>query len=324
MELGLGRSGHPYQLSPFGVGLEETRGMWEEALAILPRDWTEDVFCHRGKYDDIPPREVVPKPLQKPHPPLWGACNQEDTAYLTGKMGFGCLVITHRGAERAQKLISLYKDAISQAEPQGKFIHNHVAANTLAYCGEAREKARARGAELLDWYRNMQRIREERNWQDIDLEDIPEDHRFHLQKGADARGGDNVTGRDLVATHRFCMGDPEDCIKFIAQFAAIGVEALMFNFQLGPVAQQEIGVAGSIVAGTIWRDLLEPHRGIGFRQQLTGNPSGIVDGRLQHLGKGQFAVPTLRFHKRVDGPRYRHRRQARARNPLDAPPRQRF
>ena len=61
------------------------------------------------------------------------------------------------------QLISLYKGAIGEAEPQGKFIHNRVAANTLAYCGQEREVARTRGAELLDWYRQMQRVREARN-----------------------------------------------------------------------------------------------------------------------------------------------------------------
>jgi alkanesulfonate monooxygenase SsuD/methylene tetrahydromethanopterin reductase-like flavin-dependent oxidoreductase (luciferase family) len=240
VELGVGRSGHPYQLLPYGVALRDSRGLWEETLAILPRAWTEAVFAFRGKYYDIPPREVVPKPLQKPHPPLWGACNQEDTAYLTGKMGFGCLVITHRGAERAHRLISIYKEAIATAEPRGKFIHRRVAANTLAYCGEVREQARARGAELLDWYRAMQRVRDARNWQEVPPEEVPDDYKFHLTKGADARGGDNVTGRELVDARRFCMGDPEDCIKFIEQFEAIGVEELMFNFQLGPVRHAEV------------------------------------------------------------------------------------
>lgn len=240
VELGVGRSGHPYQLTPFGASMQDSRALWEEALTILPGAWTEEVFSHQGTHYTIPPREVMPKPLQKPHPPLWGACNQEDTAYLTGKMGFGCLVITHRGAERAYKLISIYQDAIRNAEPRGKFIHNRVAANTLAYCGSEREQARSRGAELLDWYRNMQSVREARNWQGIALEEIPEDYRFHVQKGADARGGDTVTGRELVDNRRFCMGDPEDCIKYIEQFAAIGVEELMFNFQLGPVTHQEV------------------------------------------------------------------------------------
>jgi alkanesulfonate monooxygenase SsuD/methylene tetrahydromethanopterin reductase-like flavin-dependent oxidoreductase (luciferase family) len=241
VELGVGRSGHPFQLTPFGVSLEDSRGMWEEALTILPKAWTEEVFAHQGTYYQIPPREVIPKPLQRPHPPLWGACNQEDTAYMTGKMGFGCLVITHRGAERAHTLIGIYKDAIRQADPKGKFVHQRVAANTLAYCGQEREPARSRGAELLDWYRNMQRMRDERNWQEVALEEVPADYKFHLTKGADARGGgEDITGRDLVDARRFCMGDPEDCIKFIEQFEAIGVEELMFNFQLGPVAHAEV------------------------------------------------------------------------------------
>ncbi|MBI3326624.1 MAG: LLM class flavin-dependent oxidoreductase [Nitrospinae bacterium] len=196
------------------------------------------MFAHQGKYYNIPPRAVVPKPLQKPHPPLWGACNQEDTAYITGKAGFGCLVITHRGTERAHKLIRIYKEAIKDAEPAGKFIHNHVAANTLAFCGEQREQARARGAQLLDWYRSMQRFREERNWQEVAAEDIPEDYRFHFEKGPS--GGDDITARDLVDRRRFPMGDPEDCIKFVEQFEAIGVEELMFNFQLGPVSHPEV------------------------------------------------------------------------------------
>jgi alkanesulfonate monooxygenase SsuD/methylene tetrahydromethanopterin reductase-like flavin-dependent oxidoreductase (luciferase family) len=220
--------------------MDDSRGLWEEALTMLPNAWTEEMFSHHGTYYNVPPREVLPKPLQKPHPPLWGACNQEDTAYLTGKMGFGCLVITHRGAERAQKLISIYKEALHTAEPRGKFVHDCVAANTLAYCGAERQEARRRGAALLDWYRTMQRVREERNWQGIALEEIPEDYRFHVQKGTATGGGEDITGRELVDNRRFCMGDPEDCIKYIEQFAAIGVEELMFNFQLGPVTHQEV------------------------------------------------------------------------------------
>jgi alkanesulfonate monooxygenase SsuD/methylene tetrahydromethanopterin reductase-like flavin-dependent oxidoreductase (luciferase family) len=115
-----------------------------------------------------------------------------------------------------------------------------VAGNPLAHGGEDRQVARTRGAELLDWYRQMQRRREERNWQEVALEEVPDDYKFHLSKGSDAGGGDNVTGRDLVEAGRFPMGSPEDCIKFIEQFAAIGVEELMFNFQLGPVTDAEV------------------------------------------------------------------------------------
>jgi alkanesulfonate monooxygenase SsuD/methylene tetrahydromethanopterin reductase-like flavin-dependent oxidoreductase (luciferase family) len=78
VDVGVGRSGNPYQLTPFGVRLEETRDRWEEALSILPRMWTVEVFAYEGKYYQIPSREVIPKPWQQPHPPLFSAYSQEE------------------------------------------------------------------------------------------------------------------------------------------------------------------------------------------------------------------------------------------------------
>src|SRR2546428_3619711 len=69
VDLGLGRSTTPLQLAPFGVKMEDTRGMMEEALSIIPRIWTEEVFSHDGQYYHVLPCQVVPKPYQKPHPP---------------------------------------------------------------------------------------------------------------------------------------------------------------------------------------------------------------------------------------------------------------
>ena len=61
VDVGVGRSGNPYQLTPFGVKLEETRDRWEEALSILPRMWTEQVFSHEEILPDSTPR-VIPSP----------------------------------------------------------------------------------------------------------------------------------------------------------------------------------------------------------------------------------------------------------------------
>ena len=101
VELGTGRSGTPYQLSPFGLDINDTRGMWDEALSIIPRMWTEEVFSHDGKYYHIPPREVIPKPVQVPHPPLWVACTQTETFRLAGGAWPGGAVLHHWEPRRA-------------------------------------------------------------------------------------------------------------------------------------------------------------------------------------------------------------------------------
>ena len=70
VDVGLGRTGYPYQLTPFGTDLQDIRGMWLEFADVLPRIWTQETIAYKGKYFQIPPREVLPKPVQRPHPPL--------------------------------------------------------------------------------------------------------------------------------------------------------------------------------------------------------------------------------------------------------------
>src|SRR2546426_11592096 len=90
VDVGVGRSGNPYQIAPFGIQLEDTRGIWEESLSMLPNIWTQQVYSHQGKYFNVPEREVIPKPFQNPHPPLWSACSQDDTFQRAGELGIGC------------------------------------------------------------------------------------------------------------------------------------------------------------------------------------------------------------------------------------------
>ena len=68
VDLGVGRSGYPYQMAAFGTDLEDATGMVDEALEIIPRAWTEGEFTYQGNHYKIPLREVHPKPVQQPHP----------------------------------------------------------------------------------------------------------------------------------------------------------------------------------------------------------------------------------------------------------------
>ena len=73
LEFGTGRSGTRTEMEGFGIQPSETRPMWEEALEVIVGCWTEEEFSFEGEYFKLPPRGVVPKPMQQPHPPIWGA-----------------------------------------------------------------------------------------------------------------------------------------------------------------------------------------------------------------------------------------------------------
>ncbi len=242
VDLGIGRSGYPYQIGAFGAQLKDARGLMYEAVSIIPRAWTEEEFSYDGQYYKIPPREVVPKPVQKPHPPIWNACSQDDTAQMAGELGLGCLAQTSIGPERAEKLIHIYKEAIQEAQPVMKFIYDRVSGNTVAFCAESRKKAFLRGAELIDWYRYQQRLRDAKVWQGVDASAVPEDYKWHYQRSvADPVRRDETPSLKLIEQGgRFCIGNPDDCIRYIEQYAAIGVDEIMPLFQVGTVTHQEV------------------------------------------------------------------------------------
>src|SRR5262249_5667493 len=75
VELGLGESASTTELEQFGRVFAETRAVWEDAVRGVIRMFKEGGCEYHGPYFDSPLPNVGPKPLQKPHPPLWVACS---------------------------------------------------------------------------------------------------------------------------------------------------------------------------------------------------------------------------------------------------------
>src|SRR6478752_10199410 len=78
---GTGRSSTRAEIEGFGINPLETREMWDEALRHIVGIWTHEEYEFEGKPWSMPRRNVHPKPLQKPHPPMWGATSSLDGHY---------------------------------------------------------------------------------------------------------------------------------------------------------------------------------------------------------------------------------------------------
>ena len=82
--------------------------MWEDAVrATLPMFWKEGWEYH-GEYFDFPLRNVIPKPRQQPHPPLWVACSQMETIRMAGRRGMGALGFSFVNAAAARAWCHAY------------------------------------------------------------------------------------------------------------------------------------------------------------------------------------------------------------------------
>ena len=153
MEFGTGRSVSRDELEGFGINPSETRALWEEALDVVVGAWTNEVFSWEGKYFKIPPREIIPKPLQKPHPPLWCASTGPETHEIAGRKGIGLLSFTLLvDPEELKRRIGIYRAGIAQAKPVGKFVNDRAATFTMVHCAETNKEARENARAAFEWY----------------------------------------------------------------------------------------------------------------------------------------------------------------------------
>jgi alkanesulfonate monooxygenase SsuD/methylene tetrahydromethanopterin reductase-like flavin-dependent oxidoreductase (luciferase family) len=243
VDVGLGRTGYPYQLTPYGSDLKDTRGMWLEFAGLLPRIWTQEEIAHQGDYFQIPRREVLPKPVQRPHPPLWSACGSDETARLTGSLGMGGLFSGEGGPARVEQLLAIWRDALKAAPATGG-APPRAALMTAGYCHENPEIAARRGTELIAWYLEQQRERARLVWRDYDPATVPPDYQGYyardMRLAAGPHPGEPTPEAVREEGSKFCVGTPEDCIRFLELYEAMGIEEAILLCAVGPATHREV------------------------------------------------------------------------------------
>lgn len=140
LEFGVGRSGLPGHYQGFNIPYTESRDRFLETLEILVKAWTEDRFSHVGRYFEFHDVCAMPKPYQKPHPPLRVAATTEETYPLVGRMGYPVFVAARTiPIPDLQRLLVGYHDAWRAAGHAGR---GDVGLSIPVYVAETDRRAR--------------------------------------------------------------------------------------------------------------------------------------------------------------------------------------
>ena len=111
VEMGIGEGASTTELHPFDRRFRDKRAVWEDAVKALMPMFTSEACEYHGEYFDFPLRNVLPKPYQKPHPPLWVACSQLDTIEMAGRRGMGALGFQFVSGDVAHAWVNTYYNA---------------------------------------------------------------------------------------------------------------------------------------------------------------------------------------------------------------------
>ena len=146
VEFGLGEGSSVIELHPFGRKFRDKRQIWEDAVRCLVPMFADEPCEYHGEHFDFPRRNVLPKPYQKPHPPMWVACSQIDTIEMAARRGLGALGFQFVSGDVAVAWVNHYYNTyLNHLEPLADYRPNpNIALVSGFMCAPTDEEAQAR------------------------------------------------------------------------------------------------------------------------------------------------------------------------------------
>ena len=235
VEFGTGRSSSRAELEGFGINPQETRLMWREAVEHVVGCWTEDELELNGEYWQMPKRRVLPKPYQKPHPPIWAATSSTPSHKLIGELGLGlCSFAVGTPPSDIKERIDAYREGLTLCKkPIGKFINGRAATFSMVCCAPSTEEAVKTATPSFEWYpaAGAEIIGSVAEYMEKFLEEG--DDFGNYQYVAETRkmvdeGSHKLLSMDYLRETNACVvGDPDEVIRMCREYEAAGVDLLL-------------------------------------------------------------------------------------------------
>jgi len=232
VDFGTGRSATRMELEGFGVDPADSRAMWQEAIGHVVGCWTNDEYEFSGRFWNMPKRRVIPKPLQKPHPPIWGATTSDDGHRQVGELGLGlCSFAVGISPAEIKAKVDIYRAAVEGcATPLGAFVNNHAATFTMALCAPDRQQALDAARQSFEWYpaKGARQIATLTYWMAERHQDLGTySYAADLKKTEDAGLLDLISLEYLVEANACVLGTPEECVAMCRLYEEAGIDLLL-------------------------------------------------------------------------------------------------
>jgi alkanesulfonate monooxygenase SsuD/methylene tetrahydromethanopterin reductase-like flavin-dependent oxidoreductase (luciferase family)/putative sterol carrier protein len=251
VDFGTGEASSQAELGGFGVERSEKHLQWEEGLDAITRMFVEEPYAgYDGRWISVPPRNILPKPNQKPHPPLWVACSRRETILVAGRKGLGALTFAFVEPDEAKPWVDEYYGLIAseQCVPAGFAVNPNIAIVLPMMCHKDEQTAIDRGIDGGHFFRYSlahyyvfgehnpgitnvwEEFQERRSQYGLDREIVkPDDAPLSvnlLQQGTGSMRG--------------AIGTPEQIAELIRRYEEVGVDQVIFVMQAGDNKHEHI------------------------------------------------------------------------------------
>ena len=238
-EFGFGRGFSPTEYKTFGIDMADSRTYTEESMEIVRRSFSGDPLSFTGKHFEFENLEILPKVVQRPHPPTWTAAVSPDSFEMAARLGIGVLVGPFKPWFMIKEDIRHYREAWKRYHgdaPAASGQNPRVAMTLGVFCHESSKTAREMAREPFEWFYG-QLLNQTRPV----LESLYESYEYYRKMGK-FRGlinkAVNLTLLDTLGMA--AVGDPEHCIKRVQSLKKEGVDHVLCAFGAGAMPTEAV------------------------------------------------------------------------------------
>jgi alkanesulfonate monooxygenase SsuD/methylene tetrahydromethanopterin reductase-like flavin-dependent oxidoreductase (luciferase family) len=231
LDFGIGEGATRLELGGFKIPAKEKRALAIEAAEQIANMMVMEPYPgFEGRGFSFPCRNVVPKPVQKPHPPMWMACTNRDTIKVAASLGVGALAFSFVDPDEARNWSDIYYGIIKSEEcrPIGHFVNANLAMVSNFSVHRDRDEAIRRGQEGFEFFSYAVNALvahdvwpgRSRLFEDFQKSRARQDDEIIAAVKA---AGRNVNG----------IGTPDDIAAHVQAFQDAGVDQVIFLQQAG-------------------------------------------------------------------------------------------
>ena len=262
LEVGVGRGFSPREYAVFGAGMDHSRELVEESLAILRASFRREPVTHLGKHFQLDALDILPHVVQQPHPPLWTAAVSPESYPWAAGRELGVLAGPFKPWLMVKHDIGKYRAAWrSTAAPR-------IGMTVGVLCLKDRKRAHALGQQAFTWFygelfKTTLPVLEKLY---PSYEQIHELGRFRqmMKLGIDI-GLADAAGLTVI-------GDPEECIAKLRKYADAGVTNLLCAFGAGAVESSVVRESLALFASEVMPAFKQYS---GIRDSVKAQPSCV-------------------------------------------------
>jgi alkanesulfonate monooxygenase SsuD/methylene tetrahydromethanopterin reductase-like flavin-dependent oxidoreductase (luciferase family) len=227
LDLGVGRGFQWLEFDGFGQDIADSQARYDEALEVILKAWqSRGKFSHQGRYWTYNDVSVEPKPLQRPHPPVWAGAGSRQSATKVGRLGLRLMLSSGVPFAQIAPMIEAYRDGLNQGGHA--FSSDHVLLSRITHIAETRKRAWEIAGPYYNWFRKTVAEVSQQPGKPSQFDPRPLTPKLNGPIGSEPDD----------PGYLFCT--PDEASRYIEDVQALGVGHVIFQGNWGGIPQDDV------------------------------------------------------------------------------------